>query len=58
MASVALAGPPRVNDKLQTLLPTVYKSGTLGVPVELAMIPVSVCNISSRLPSHVGHGMG
>ena len=32
MASVALAGPPRVNDKLQTC-PTVYKSGTL---VELA----------------------
>jgi hypothetical protein len=33
MASVALAGPPRVNDKLQTC-PTVYKSGTL---VELAL---------------------
>ena len=32
MASVALAGPPRVNDKLQTC-PTVYKCGTL---VELA----------------------
>ena len=28
MASVALAGPPRVNDNLQTG-PTVYKSGTL-----------------------------
>ena len=28
MASVALAGPPRVNDNLQTC-PTVYKSGTL-----------------------------
>ncbi len=28
MASVALAGPPRVNDKLQTC-PTVYKSRTL-----------------------------
>ncbi len=28
MASVALAGPPRVNDNLQTCS-TVYKSGTL-----------------------------
>ena len=28
MASVALAGPPRVDDNLQTG-PTVYKSGTL-----------------------------
>jgi hypothetical protein len=28
MASVVLAGSPRVNDKLQTR-PTVYKSGTL-----------------------------
>ncbi len=33
MASVALAGPPRVNDKLQTCPTTVYKSG-LGTLVD------------------------
>ncbi len=50
MAAVALAGPPRVNDKLQTC-PTVYKSGTL---VELA-ISALFCNVSSL---RLGHGMG
>ena len=50
MASVALAGPPRVNDNLQTC-PTVYKSGTLV----LVTIPAFFCNISSL---RLGHGMG
>ena len=50
MASVALAGPPRVNDNLQTG-PTVYKSGTLGQ----STIRAFFCNISSL---HLGHWMG
>jgi hypothetical protein len=47
----ALAGPPRVNDRLQTCH-TVYKSGTL---VEAPMIPAFFCNISSL---RLGHWMG
>ncbi len=50
MVSVALAGPLRVNDNLQTC-PTVYKSGTLV----LVTIPAFFCNI---LWLHLGHGMG
>ncbi len=51
--TVALAGPPRVNDKLQTC-PIVYKSGR---KVE-APIPAFFCNISSLRTSIACHGMG
>ncbi len=48
MASVALAGPLRVNDNLQTC-PTVYKSGTRV----LSIIPAFFCNIWSLCLGHV-----
>jgi hypothetical protein len=50
MASVALAGPLRVNDNLQTC-PTVYKSGMLL----LVTITAFFCNISWM---SLGHTMG
>jgi hypothetical protein len=50
MASVALADPPRVNDKLQTC-PTVYNSGTL---VE-STLPVFFCIIPD---ASLDHGVG
>jgi hypothetical protein len=50
MASVALAGPPRVNDNLQTC-PTVYKSGTLVESSPLAFF----CQTPD---SSLDHGVG
>ena len=50
MASVALAGRPRVNDNLQTC-PTVYKSGTL---VELAPLAFFCQSPDASL----NHGLG
>ncbi len=57
MGSVDLAGPPRVNDNLQTC-PTVYKSGTL---VEVAPRAFSVCQSPDRdasLDHHDGVPVG
>ena len=50
MASVALAGPPRVDDNLQTG-PTVYKSGTL---VE-STLPAFFCQTPD---ASLNHGLG
>ncbi len=53
IALVALAGPRKVNDNLQTC-PTVYQSGSCGTLVE-STLPVYFCNI---LLLHLGHRIG